>query len=121
MSRFTQYNKNDTYLENMNHAKEQREKRYNAEREEIERDKLELDKIKNQIEIENQLEKQKKELLKKQQFEEYSNYLKRRNSDFPESRNILNIKLNEDVRLIKKQNYNQEMDNLCLNPTKQNY
>ena len=119
MSRFTQYNKNDTYLENMNHAKEQREKRYNAEREEIERDKLELDKIKNQIEIENQLEKQKKELLKKQQFEEYSNYLKRRNSDFPESRNILNIKLNEDERLIKKQNYNQEMDNLCLNPTKQ--
>ena len=119
MSRFTQYNKNDTYLENMNHAKEQKEKRFNDEREEIERDKLELDKIKNQLEIENQIEKQKKELLKKQQFEEYTNYLKRRNSELPENRNKLNIKLNEDERLIKKLNYNQQMDNLCLNPTKQ--
>ena len=54
MSKFTQYDKNDTYLENYIYARQQKEQRYNAEREEIERDKLELDKIQNQIEIENQ-------------------------------------------------------------------
>ena len=118
MSKFTQYDKNDTYLENYIYARQQKEQKYNAEREEIERDKLELDKIQNQIEIENQLEKQKKALLKKQQFEEYSNYLKQRQSIL-EMRNNPNIKLNGEERTIQKQNYNQQMDNLCLNPTRQ--
>ena len=118
MSKYTQYDKNNTYLENYNYAREQREKRYNEEKKEIERDKFELDKIKNQIEVENQLEKQKKALLKKQQFEEYSNYLKQRQSIL-EMRNNPNIKLNEKERIIQKPNYNEQMDNLCLNPTRQ--
>ena len=118
MSRFIQYDKNNTYLENMNYANEQRRKRYDEEREEIERDKLELDKIKSQLEVENQLEKQKKALLKKQQFEEYSNYLKQR-QEIIEKRNNPNIKLNGQERIIQKQNYNEQMDNLCLNPTRQ--
>ena len=118
MTRFIQYDKNNTYLENINYANEQRKKRYDEEREEIERDKFELDKIQNQIEIENQLEKQKKALLKKQQFEEYSNYLKQR-QEILENRNNPNIKLNGQERIIQKQNYNEQMDNLCLNPTRQ--
>ena len=119
MSRFLHYDKNDTYLENMNYAKAQRQKRFNEEREEIERDKLELDKIQNQIDMENQLEKQKKALLKQQQYEEYTNYLKQRQSELPEQRNKLNIKLGGEQRVIQKPNYNQQLDNLCLNPTKQ--
>ena len=119
MSRFIHYDKNDTYLENMNYAKAQRQKRFNEEREEIERDKLELDKIQNQIDMENQLEKQKKALLKQQQYEEYTNYLKQRQSELPEQRNKLNIKLGGEQRVIQKPNYNQQLDNLCLNPTKQ--
>ena len=119
MSRFLHYDKNDTYLENMNYAKVQKERRFNEEREEIERDKIELDKIQNQIEMEKQLEKQKKALLKKQQYEEYTNYLKQRQSELPEERNKLNIKLGGEERVIQKQNYNQQLDNLCLNPTRQ--
>ena len=119
MSRFLHYDKNDTYLENMNYAKVQKERRFNEEREEIERDKIELDKIQNQIEMEKQLEQQKKDLLKKQQYEEYTNYLKQRQSELPEERNKLNIKLGGEKRVIQKQNYNQQLDNLCLNPTRQ--
>ena len=118
MSKFKQYDKNNTYLENYNYAREQREKRFNEEREEIQRDKLELDKIQNQLDLENQLEKQKKALLKKQQFEEYSNYLKQRDLIL-EKRNNPNIKLNGEDRIIQKHNYNEQMDNLCLNPTRQ--
>lgn len=118
MSKLSQYDKNNTYLENYNYALKQKEQRYNAEKEEIERDKLELDKIRNQIEMEKQLEKQKKDFLKKQQFEEYSNYLKQRQSIL-EMRNNPNIKLSGEERTIQKPNYNKQMDNLCLNPTKQ--
>ena len=118
MSKFTQYDKNNTYLENYNYAREQREKRYNEEKEEIERDKLQLDKIKSQIEEENRLEKQKKALLKKKQFDEYSNYLKQR-QEILEMRNNPNIKINGEERTIQRHNYNEQMDNLCLNPTRQ--
>ena len=105
MSRFTQYDKTSTYLENISNAKLQRENRINSEMEEMKKDKIELDKIKNEIEYEEKLEKEKKALMKKKQYEEYMNYIK-------------NIKLGGEERNIKRQNYNEQMDNLCLNPTK---
>ena len=52
MSRFVQYDKTTTYLENMNNAKIQREKRINSEMDRIKKDKIELDKIKNELEYE---------------------------------------------------------------------
>ena len=118
MSRFTQYDKTSTYLENMSNAKLQRENRINSEIEEMKKDKIELDKIKSEIEYEEKLEKEKKALMKKKQYEEYMNYIKLKQNQIPEERNGINIKLGGEERSIKKQNYNEQMDNLCLNPTK---
>ena len=118
MSRFTQYDKTSTYLENISNAKLQRENRINSEMEEMKKDKIELDKIKNEIEYEEKLEKEKKALMKKKQYEEYMNYIKYKQNKIPEERNDINIKLGGEERNIKRQNYNEQMDNLCLNPTK---
>jgi len=118
MSRFTQYDKTSTYLENMNNAKLQREKRINSELDQIQKDKIELDKLKNEIEYEEKLEKEKKALMKRKQYEEYMNYMKYKQNLMPEERNELNIKLGGDNRTIIKKDYNEQMDKLCLNPTK---
>ena len=118
MSRVIQYDKTSTYLENMNNAKLQREKRINSELEEMKKDKIELDKLKNEIEYEEKLEKERKALIKRKQYEEYMNYIKYNQNRIPEERNELNIKLGGDNRTIKRRNYNEQMDNLCLNPTK---
>ena len=118
MSRVVQYDKTSTYLENMNNAKLQREKRINSELEEMKKDKIELDKLKNEIEYEEKLEKERKALMKRKQYEEYMNYINYNKNRIPESNGELNIKLGGDNRTIKKQNYNEQMDNLCLNPTK---
>ena len=118
MSRFTQYDKTSTYLENMNNAKLQREKRINSEMDQIKKDKIELDKLKSEIEYEEKLEKEKKALMKRKQYEEYMNYMKFKQAQIPEERNELNIKLGGDNRTIIKKDYNEQMDKLCLNPTK---
>ena len=118
MSRFIKYDKTSTYLENMSNAKLQRENRINSEIEQIKKEKIELDKIKNEMEYEEQLEKEKKALMKKKQYEEYMNYMKYKQNIIPEEKNDLNIKLGGEERIIKKQNYNEQMNNLCLNPTK---
>ena len=120
MSRFTQYDKTSTYLENISNAKLQRENRINSEMEEMKKDKIEMDKIKNEIEYEEKLDKEKKALMKRKQYEEYMNYIKYKQNQIPEERNDINIKLGGEDRTIKKQNYNEQMDNLCLNPTKNN-
>ena len=70
------------------------------------------------MEYEEQLEKEKKALMKKKQYEEYMNYMKYKQNIIPEEKNDLNIKLGGEERIIKKQNYNEQMNNLCLNPTK---
>ena len=118
MSRFIQYDKTSTYLENLSNAKKQRENRIHSEMEQMKKDKIEMDKIKNELEYEEKLEKEKKALMKKKQYEEYMNYMKYKQENMPEERNNLNIKLGGEERSIKKQKYNEQMDNLCLNPTK---
>ena len=118
MSRFTQYDKTSTYLENMNNAKLQREKRINSEMDQIKKDKIELDKLKSEIEYEEKLEKEKKALMKRKQYEEYMNYMKSKQNLMPEERNELNIKLGGDNRTIIKKDYNEQLDKLCLKPTK---
>ena len=118
MSRFIQYDKTSTYLENLSNAKKQRENRIHSEMEQMKKDKIEMDKIKNELEYEEKLEKEKKALMKKKQYEEYMNFMKYKQENMPEERNNLNIKLGGEERSIKKQKYNEQMDNLCLNPTK---
>lgn len=119
MSRFTQYNRNQTYQDNFNYANQQRQRRVNEEQEEIAKEKIAMDKLKNELEMEKQMEKDKKAKIRQQQYEDYSNYIKQRQASLPEERQQLNIKLGGEERSIKKQNYNQQMDNLCLNPTRQ--
>ena len=119
MSRFSQYNKNDTYRENMNYANLQKERRTNEELQEVERDRIAMERLKIQIEQEKKLEKERKNQIRQQQYEDYSNYMKQKYAQTPQNRENLNIKLGGEKRFIRKPSYNQQMENLCLNPTRQ--
>ena len=119
MSRYSQYNKNDTYRDNFQYANLQKQLRTNEELKEIERDRIAMEKLQIQLDEEKKLEKERKNLIKQQQYEDYSNYMRQKYSDTPKNREKLNIKLGGEQRFIRKPNYNQQMDNLCLNPTKQ--
>ena len=83
-------------------------------------DKIEIDKIKEQYELEQKLEKEKKDFLKRKQYEEYMNYMKNKQEKNYDNNERINIKLGGEDRKIKKIKYNEQMDNLCLNPTKNN-
>ena len=119
MSRYSQYNKNDTYRDNFKYANLQKERRTNEELQEIERDRIAMEKLQIQLDQEKKLEKERKNLIKQQQYEDYSNYMRQKYAETPQNREKLNIKLGGEQRFIRKPNYNQQMDNLCLNPTKQ--
>ena len=119
MSRFTQYNKNDTYRDNYNYANIQKERRTNEELEEIERDRKAMERLQIELNQEKILEKERKNQIRQQQYEDYSNYMRKKYSETPQNREKLNIKLGGEQRAIRKPNYNQQMENLCLNPTKQ--
>ena len=119
MSRFTQYNKNDTYRDNYNYANIQKERRTNEELEEIERDRKAMERLQIELDQEKKLEKERKNQIRQQQYEDYSNYMRQKYSETPKNREKLNIKLGGEQRSIRKPNYNQQMENLCLNPTKQ--
>jgi hypothetical protein len=120
MSRFIQYDKTNTYLENISQAKIQRQNRLNEEMDQIKIDKIEIDKIKEQYELEQKLEKEKKDFLKRKKYEEYMNYMKNKQEKNYDNNERINIKLGGEDRKIKKIKYNEQMDNLCLNPTKNN-
>lgn len=114
-----QYNKNDTYRENMNYANIQKQRRVNEELKEIERDRIAMEKLKIQLDQEKQYEKERKNQIRQQQYEDYSNYMRQKLLETPQNREKLNIKLGGEQRLIRRPSYNQQMDNLCLNPTRQ--
>ena len=114
-----QYNKNDTYRENMNYANIQKQRRANEELKEIERDRIAMEKLKIQLDQEKQYEKERKNQIRQQQYEDYSNYMRQKLLETPQNREKLNIKLGGEQRFIRRPSYNQQMDNLCLNPTRQ--
>ena len=119
MSRFSQYNKNDTYLANLNYANLQKEKRNKEELKEIELDRMAMEKLQIELDQEKQLEKERKNKIRKQQYEDYSNYFRQKYSETPQSKdNNINIKLGNEKRFIRKPSYQQQMENLCLNPTR---
>ena len=119
MSRYSQYNKNDTYLANLNYANLQKEKRNKEELKEIELDRMAMEKLQIELDQEKQLEKERKNKIRKQQYEDYSNYFRQKYSETPQSKdNNINIKLGSEKRFIRKPSYQQQMENLCLNPTR---
>ena len=119
MSKYPQYNKNDTYRENMNYANIQKERRNNEELQEIERDRIAMERLRAELEQEKKLEKERKNQIRRQQYEDYSNYIQQKYNETPQNREKINIKLGSEQRFIRRQSYNQQMENLCLNPTRQ--
>ena len=118
MSRYSQYNKNDTYLANYNYANQQKEKRNKEELKEIELDRIAMEKLQLELEQEKKLEKERKNQIRQQQYEDYSNYFKQKYSETPQTKDNMNIKLGGEKRFIRKPSYQQQMENLCLNPTR---
>ena len=118
MSRHSHYDKNDTYLANLNYANSQKERRNKEELKEIEQDRIAMEKLQIELNQEKQLEKERKNLIRQQQYEDYSNYVKQKYSQTPQNKENLNIKVGNGQRFIRKPSYQQQMENLCLNPTR---
>ena len=118
MSRYSHYNKNDTYLANLNYANAQKERRNKEELKEIEQDRIAMEKLQLELNQEKQLEKERKNLIRQQQYEDYSNYVKQKYSQTPQTKGDVNIKVGTGQRYIRKPSYQQQMENLCLNPTR---
>ena len=78
-----------------------------------------MEKLQLELDQEKQLEKERKNQIRKQQYEDYSNYFKQKYSETPQSKeNNINIKLGNENRFIRRPSYQQQMENLCLNPTR---
>ena len=118
MSRYSQYNKNDTYLANFNYANQQKERKNQEELKEIELDRIAMEKLQLELDQEKKLEKERKNQIRQQQYEDYSNYFKQKYSETPQTKENINIKLGGEKRFIRKPSYQQQMENLCLNPTR---
>ena len=118
MSRYSQYNKNDTYLANFNYANQQKERKNQEELKEIELDRIAMEKLQLELDQEKRLEKERKNQIRQQQYEDYSNYFKQKYSETPQTKENINIKLGGEKRFIRKPSYQQQMENLCLNPTR---
>ena len=88
MSRYSHYNKNDTYLANLNYANAQKERRNKEELKEIEQDRIAMEKLQLELNQEKQLEKDRKNLIRQQQYEDYSNYFKKNILKLPKQKKI---------------------------------
>ena len=67
MSRFSQYNKNETYRDNLNYANLQKERKNNEELQEIERDRIAMERLQIELEQEKKMEKERKNQIRQQQ------------------------------------------------------
>ena len=118
---YDKFDRNAISNENLYYANLKKEKRIKDQTEEMEREKIAMENLKNQMEKEKQYQIDRRNRIKQAQYEDYNNYLRQKYSTPPENREKLNIKLGGEQRNIKKMNYNEEMDNLCINPTTQKY
>ena len=118
---FDKFDKNAISNENLYYANLKREKRLRDQTEEMEREKIAMENLKHQMDEEKQYQLDKKNRIKQAQYEDYNNYLKQKYSTPPQYREQLNIKLGGEQRNIRKTNYNEEMENLCINPTTQKH
>ena len=115
------FDKNAISKQNLYYANLKREKRIKDQLDEMEREKKANEKLQYQIEQDKLYQIEKKNKIKQSQYEDYNNYLKQKYSTPPQFREKLNIKLGGENRNIRKPNYNEEMENLCINPTTQKY
>ena len=118
---YDKFDKSAISNENLYYANLKKEKRIKDQTEEMEREKIAMEHLKNQMEQEKQYQIDRRNRIKQAQYEDYNNYLRQKYSTPPQYREKLNIKLGGEQRNIKKPNYNEEMDNLCINPTTQKY
>ena len=95
MSSFTPQYKDYTYQQNLELYNQQKERRLNEALQEKERDKIAMDRLQNQIEQEKKLEKERKNQIRQQQYEDYSNYMKQKYSNQNNNQENMNIKLNK--------------------------
>ena len=116
---FDKFDKNAISNENLYYANLKREKRLRDQTEEMEREKIAMENLKHQMDEEKQYQLDRKNRIKQAQYEDYNNYLRQKYSTPPQYREQLNIKLGGEQRNIRKTNYNEEMENLCINPTTQ--
>ena len=118
---FDKFDKNAISNENLYYANLKREKRLRDQTEEMEREKIAMENLKHQMDEEKQYQLDRKNRIKQAQYEDYNNYLRQKYSTPPQYREQLNIKLGGEQRNIRKTNYNEEMENLCINPTTQKH
>ena len=113
------FDKNEVSKQNLYYANLKREQRLKEQQDEIERERIANEKLRYQIEQDKMNQLEKKNKIKQNQYEDYNNYLRQKFSTPPQYREKLNIKLGGEQRNIKKKDYNEEMENLCINPTSQ--
>lgn len=114
------FDKNKISQQNLYYASLKKDKRIQEQIDETRREKIANDRLQAQMDQEKLEQFEKKKKLQQMLYNDYNNYLKQKYSTPPENREQLNIKVGGEQRRIKKMNYNEEMDNLCLNPTHQN-
>ena len=118
---YEKYTKSEISNENLYYANLKKDQRMKDYTEQMQREKIAMENLKNQMEKEKQYQIDRKNRIKMAQYEDYNNYIKQKYSTPPQYREKLNIKLGGEQRNIRKTNYNEEMDNLCINPTNQKY
>ena len=121
MSNFYQHNPREYLSDNIQNANYVREKKEYLRKQELESDKRAMATLAQQLEEEKQMEKNRKRQIQNAQFQEYSNYMKNKyqnhNPNLNNRDNNLQIKIGGENRYLTRKNYNQENENLCINPT----
>lgn len=118
---YDKYTKSAISNENLYYANLKKDQRMKDYTEQMQREKIAMENLKNQMEKEKQYQIDRKNRIKMAQYEDYNNYIKQKYSTPPQYREKLNIKLGGEQRNIKKETYNEQMENLCINPTKEKY
>ena len=121
MSNYKFQNARDYLSDNIQNANYAREKKEYMRKQELESDKRAMANLAQQLEEEKQMEKNRKRQIQNAQFQEYSNYMKNKyqnhHPNLNNKDNNLQIKIGGENRYLTRKNYNQENENLCINPT----
>ena len=114
-------NPRDLYTQNVNFANEKHDKRIMDRQKEIENDRESLKRLNQELEEEKKFEKNKKKQIQNQQLLEYQAYMQQKYSQTPQQRENIQIKIGGENRILHKKSYNEENDNLVLNPMTDGY
>ena len=67
-----------------------------------------MEKLQLELNQEKQLEKERKNLIRQQQYEDYSNYVKQKYSQTPQTKENMNIKVGNEQDLFENQVINSK-------------